>query len=394
MDIGARVREVREMVGMKAQDLGSQIGLDPSAISNIERGKRSIKGDELTAIAKALGVSVLALLEGDSLLARLPVSPRTSNGVMLKGEVLERLTGIAELHEILAEWESERTNYSFPAVDTDQWLDQASSLASWARENLGYVAAESNHFIDLVQAIEENLNIDVLVEARADEDFAGASVTDSEYSLIYVNAEQPITRALFTLAHELGHVLVQDGSFVVDEDLVANSDRERFANAFAAELLLPEEEIRALIGDSSPDALTLCTLLARYGSSYETLIYRLHNLRIIDAMGRDKLKKIGLRGLMSQIEDVDLEARLFARIRKFPARHAPVPMTKRAFSGYKRGIISSRPLASLLGVSPEIVTAAMELDAAVELNEAVGSIDISNDSASDLYGGSPVEEIG
>jgi len=313
---------------------------------------------------------------------------------MLKGEVLERLTGIAELHEILAEWESERTNYSFPAVDTDQWLDQASSLASWARENLGYVAAESNHFIDLVQAIEENLNIDVLVEARADEDFAGASVTDSEYSLIYVNAEQPITRALFTLAHELGHVLVQDGSFVVDEDLVANSDRERFANAFAAELLLPEEEIRALIGDSSPDALTLCTLLARYGSSYETLIYRLHNLRIIDAMGRDKLKKIGLRGLMSQIEDVDLEARLFARIRKFPARHAPVPMTKRAFSGYKRGIISSRPLASLLGVSPEIVTAAMELDAAVELNEAVGSIDISNDSASDLYGGSPVEEIG
>src|SRR5665213_3815012 len=134
MDIGARVREVREMIGMKAQDLGTEIGLDPSAISNIERGKRSVKGDELAAIAKTLGVSVLALLDGNSLLARLPVSPRTSNGVMLKGEVLERITGIAELHEILAEWESETLNYSFPAVDTNEWLDQAPSLANWARE--------------------------------------------------------------------------------------------------------------------------------------------------------------------------------------------------------------------------------------------------------------------
>jgi len=393
MDIGARIREVREMIGMKAQDLGSQIGLDPSAMSNIELGKRSIKGDELTAIAKALGVSVLALLEGDSLLARLPVSPRTSSGVIMRGEVLDRLTGIAELHEILAEWETENFIHTFPVVDINEWLDQAPTLANWARGQLGYEATGNNHFVDLVRAIETDLAIDVLVEARADDNFAGASITDSEYSLIYVNAEQPITRALFTLAHELGHVLVQDGTFVVDQDLVANSNRERFANAFAAELLLPEEEIRALISGENPSALALCTLLAHYGTSYETLVYRLHNLRIIDAVGRDKLKKIGLRGLMSQIDDGDLEAQLFARIGRYPARHAPVPITKRAFSGYKKGIISSRPLASLLGVPPEIVTAAMELDAAAELEDAVGSKQLNRDSASDLYGGSPVEEI-
>jgi len=393
MDIGARVREVREMIGMKAQDLGTEIGLDPSAISNIERGKRSVKGDELAAIAKTLGVSVLALLDGNSLLARLPVSPRTSNGVMLKGEVLERITGIAELHEILAEWESETLNYSFPAVDTNEWLDQAPSLANWAREKLEYSPTGSNHFFDLVGAIENKLGIDVLVESRADEDFSGASLTDVEYSLIYVNAEQPITRALFTLAHELGHVLAQDGSFVIDQDLVANSDNERFANAFAAELLLPEQGIRSLITSENLDALALCSLLALYGTSYETLIYRLHNLRIIDAVGRDKLRKIGLRGLMSQINDGDLEAKLFARMKRYPTRHAPVPLTKRAFTGYKMGVISSRPLASLLGVSPEVVTATMELDAAAELEDAVVSNGLNSDSASDLYGGSPVEEV-
>lgn len=393
MDIGARVREVREMVGMKAQDLGNQIGLDPSAISNIERGKRSVKGDELSAIAKALGVSVLALLEGDSLLARLPVSPRTSNGMILRGEVLERLTGIAELHEILAEWEDQTLIHEFPAVDTHEWLNEAPLLANWARGRLEYFTRDANHFVALIRAIETNLGIDVLVESREDDDFAGASITDPEYSLIYINTEQPITRALFTLAHELGHVLVQEGSFVVDQDLVANSDRERFANAFAAELLLPEDEIRELIEGETPSAQVLCSLLARYGTSYETLVYRLHNLRIIDAVGRDKLKKVGLRGLISQIDDADLEAQLFARIGRYPTRHAPVPLTKRAFSGYKRGVISSRPLASLLGVPPEIVAAAMELDAAAELEDAVGSKKLNSDSAADLYGGSPVEEI-
>jgi Zn-dependent peptidase ImmA (M78 family)/DNA-binding XRE family transcriptional regulator len=391
MDVGARIREIRELIGMQAQELGLLVALDPSAISNIERGKRSVKSEELSAIAKALGVSPLAILERDSLLGRLPVSPRTANGTVLRGDVLERLTGLAELHEILAEWEDSRTEYGFPSVDTSQWLQEASALAEWATENLGASPYSDDRFIKLVGAIEEKLRVDVLVEERGTDLVAGASITDSHFSLIFINSIQPIPRALFTLAHELGHVLVQDGEFIVDQDLVARSNSERFANAFAAAFLLPESELRSHIKGSVPDAHEMSEVLDLYGTSFETLVYRLHNLRIINAIGRDKLRSLGLRGLISQIEDEALGTRLLARMGRQPTHHAPLLLSERAFIGYKKGVISSRPLAGLLGVPSDIVAATMELDAAAMLSDAV-RIEVSDeDSEADLYSGSPVD---
>ena len=239
-------------------------------------------------------------------------SPRAANGTLLRGEVLDRLTGLTELHDVLAEWEPVNPVHSFPPVDSSQWLRVAPQLAKWATDQLVEVPTDKDRFVHLVRAIEEKLAVDVLIEERGTGNVAGASVTDPEFSLIFINASQSVTRALFTLAHELGHVLAQDGEFVVDEDLIANSNSERFANAFAGAFLLPEADIREQIPGGNPDARTLCQMLDRYGTSYETLIYRLHNLRIINAAGRDKLRDLGLRGLVSQIDDQALGTRLFA----------------------------------------------------------------------------------
>lgn len=390
-NIGARVREIRERIGMQAQELADLVNLDPSAISNIERGRRSLKSDELLAIAKALGVSPLAILEDDSLLGRLPVAPRSAQGTVLRGDVLDRLTGLAELHEVLREWEDPRTFVRrFPEVDTTRWLEVAPELANWTAGQFADLPFGDDRFSGLVHAIELQLGVDVLIEERGSASVAGASITDSEFPLIFINnASQPVTRALFTLAHEVGHILVQDGDVVVDEDLVAHSNSERFANAFAAALLLPEAEIRDEVRRS--DAMTLCRVLDRYGTSYETLVYRLHNLRIINAAGRDKLRALGLRGLISQIDDKALVTRLLGRLNTRPMHHAPSLLAERAFNGYRRGVISSRPLAGLLGVSPDIVAAGMELDAEATLDDAIELDASDTDSDADVYGGSPVD---
>jgi Zn-dependent peptidase ImmA (M78 family) len=71
--------------------------------------------------------------------------------------------------------------------------------------------------------------------------------------VIVVNAAEPETRRRFTIAHELGHWICQclEGSaqpiMCRDKDLSTAADRarEREANVFAAELLMPEEAIRA-----------------------------------------------------------------------------------------------------------------------------------------------------
>jgi hypothetical protein len=71
--------------------------------------------------------------------------------------------------------------------------------------------------------------------------------------VVVVNAAEPETRRRFTIAHELGHWICQclEGSaepvMCRDKDLSTAADRarEREANVFAAELLMPEEAIRA-----------------------------------------------------------------------------------------------------------------------------------------------------
>lgn len=69
---------------------------------------------------------------------------------------------------------------------------------------------------------------------------------------IFVNADEPDTRQRFTIAHELGHWVCQCLEGTVEPmycraDEVDESARalEREANVFAAELLMPEEAVRA-----------------------------------------------------------------------------------------------------------------------------------------------------
>ena len=71
---------------------------------------------------------------------------------------------------------------------------------------------------------------------------------------VIVNDNNPATRKRFTLAHELGHILIpwHLGSIIDDIDVPPSSptfygDLEREANAFAAEVLMPEPWIRGIV---------------------------------------------------------------------------------------------------------------------------------------------------
>ena len=58
MEIGKRIEEIREQVGLSQSALARAIGTSQSAISQIEAGDRNPSYDMLRQIAKALNVSV------------------------------------------------------------------------------------------------------------------------------------------------------------------------------------------------------------------------------------------------------------------------------------------------------------------------------------------------
>ena len=263
-----------------------------------------------------------------------------------------RLTALAELHQVL-------THGGHPAAvvigepprPSSGWLQHATALADWALEFLPAAADGEDRVTGLAAAIEDRLGVDVMVESLGTAAPLGLSITDAEFSFILVNVDQLRSRALFTLAHELGHVLSGDGSSInIDRDLQARTDEERLANAFAAALLMPEPEIRKAIDDYGRGANCLARMLLRFGVSYETLVYRLHNLQIINAAGRDRLRKIRWASLVEHVEDDEIARSLLAARGARPERRPPALLATRCLHGALDGTVGAGPLARLLDV--------------------------------------------
>ncbi len=392
--IGAQIRALRERFGLQSRELAQYLGIDPSAMSNIESGKRAVKTEELGAIAAALHVSPLAILDPSSLLARLPVAPRSAAGAVIASTAVNRLTALTELHQVLADTgiPAEPRLGDVPVVDENEWKDSADTLAAWANAQL--VPTEGDErFSALSEAIEETFRVDILVEEHVEDTLAGASITDRSFPLIFINATYPTARSLFTLAHELAHVLSGQGDVLtLDRNLTAHSNRERFANAFAAAFLMPEADVRKQIDKDGRTSLALAHMVARFGVSFESLVYRLHNLRMINAQGRDQLQTWGLRGVLAQVDDEDLVRTLLSRLGSKPERRPPEWLTVRAFGGYRAGVLSVKPLAELLDVPHEELLgrmALMEKDAVEIVNQNYPEED-PRTSDEELFGGSPV----
>jgi Zn-dependent peptidase ImmA (M78 family) len=70
---------------------------------------------------------------------------------------------------------------------------------------------------------------------------------DSKSKTIYINPDEPEYRQRFTIAHELGHCLLSHGDRDrLNTTLSEYDPKEADANAFAAQLLMPEMAVREM----------------------------------------------------------------------------------------------------------------------------------------------------
>jgi len=142
-----------------------------------------------------------------------------------------------------------------------------------------------------------------VVKRRLDDDTSGFSYFDpkTNKNIIGLNSSHPSNRRRFTLAHELGHILLhkhEAGGLHVDEHDIrfrfrdpvsadGSDAREREANAFAAEVLMPkrflEQEQALRDGLSVTNETEVRALAKKYGVSLHALSFRLLNLGLIDS---------------------------------------------------------------------------------------------------------------
>jgi Zn-dependent peptidase ImmA (M78 family) len=126
-------------------------------------------------------------------------------------------------------------------------------------------------------------------------DVSGLLYRSDEGALIGVNSTQAATRQRFTIAHEIGHLVMHRGKpMYVDRFVRVNwrngvSDQQEIeANAFAAELLMPRAFVkdalaRTLAGGQVLSAEVVAQRLAKsFHVSPEAMTYRLANLGLVD----------------------------------------------------------------------------------------------------------------
>jgi len=130
---------------------------------------------------------------------------------------------------------------------------------------------------------------------------SGFILRDGRQTIIGVNTRTSRRRQRFTIAHEIGHLLLHEGTLIVDHAVrvnwrdqvsgMATGTEEIQANTFAAELLMPRDLIiyslekymdqvsRTNKAMSHEDLIT--SLAREFDVSAEAMGYRLINLGIL-----------------------------------------------------------------------------------------------------------------
>lgn len=170
--------------------------------------------------------------------------------------------------------------------------------------------------------------------------------------IIMVNNSNAFSRQIFTLAHELGHILLSVyGITDVDEDyidLMSEKDRraEIACNRFAAELLVPLRAFRNAIGKLSPENPQVISQLAsRFSVSREVILRRLLDDGRIDEDEYARRASEWNRDYMRRSRETTGGNWYLTRLSYLGEGY-----TRLAFDRHRQGVISTTELAGHLNV--------------------------------------------
>jgi Zn-dependent peptidase ImmA (M78 family) len=155
-----------------------------------------------------------------------------------------------------------------------------------------------------VKAIAEAEGAELVYEGFTG-DVSGMLLRDKGRTVIAVNESHTDERQRFTIAHELGHMLLHEGRpLIVDSSIRVNlrdgkssqatSRQEINANKFAAQLLMPSpllrEEVERLVGEKPgiTDEQLVNSLAKLFAVSAQAMTFRLVNAGMLSqlAVGR------------------------------------------------------------------------------------------------------------
>ena len=136
------------------------------------------------------------------------------------------------------------------------WNDQETALKKWR------------------SAVEE-AGIFIFKRSFKQREISGFCLIDIEFPIIYLNNSTEKSRQIFTIFHELAHILLQTNGITKSDDRYinslqgANKSIEIFCNKFAAEFLLPNHVFSEIIRETIVNVNDNDKIISKISSDYK-----------------------------------------------------------------------------------------------------------------------------
>ena len=265
----------REYRGYSQTELADKIeGLSQSNLSKFEKGFGVLSSELISKIIEFLDFpkeffdkKIICNIENANYRKRSTINKSTIQHFENKCKLIGY--SIDELSETI-EW----PNFTLCQINIEDGYS-ASYVATYTRKLLNLHPGEP--IKDIISILEAKGII--IYELSCEDKFDGVSfISDKGYSIIVLNKNLSNDRKRFTIAHELGHLLLHKAFPISEyrEKLIENE-----ANEFASEFLMPKEYIR-----SSLVGLRMNTLpdLKKYWlTSMSSIIRKAKDLDCIDS---------------------------------------------------------------------------------------------------------------
>ena len=282
-------------LGISVEECASTTDIAMASFEKLLAGEPSLTFNQLRKVAEYFGRGVLFFLEQAPVNDAAVHSPQFRTLANQKPELSARIKALIERVEhqrtVYLTLRHEVDDGSYPHFAPPQ-LDGLTPKQAAAAARAWLDLKPNNDFESYRRAIEAQ---GLLVfrsngyngkwQIAKESPILGFSLFDPECPVIVVKKQAADAQQVFTLMHELGHLLLHRSSSIDDdEDMHARSGKEQEANAFAGHLLVPDNFLLAISDQERPDDIALydewlSEHRKNWGVSSEVILRRLMDSR-------------------------------------------------------------------------------------------------------------------
>lgn len=261
----------REMAGMTQTELAMATGFSQAKISRFEDGISQPSGEEVKTLANKLGQRPRFFYRSDVKRSvfnsfyrkRKSVSQKLlmqfNARVCVRQVQIDRLLGKVELEST-----------PIPRFDPEDYQGGVKQVAAALRQLLKLPPGPVKSLIEPL----EDIGVIIVMEDFGIPKLDGVSTFSNKGTpIIFLNVQAPPSRRRFSLAHEIAHTALH-------RYLAPDADEQ--ADALAAELLMPENDIRTELAGEPLSLARLAELKPRWRVSMAALLFRAKTLELIE----------------------------------------------------------------------------------------------------------------